>query len=122
MATKLVDRAVATLQTANATPTTIVTYTLPDETIAQFIAQVVGQQSGSTNTAGYFRRYCYKRQSAGSATIVGTVDSAVLPDKEDNAAWDVTVTTSGNNVLLQVTGAAVTIDWFAVVDVVLYTP
>lgn len=123
MATKKHDMMAGTLRTTDATPGTIITYTMPDNTVAQFILHVVADLSGGTDCAGYVRRFVYKRQAAGSATIVGTVDSAVFPDKEDDNRWDVTITTSTNDILMQVTGvAAITIDWFAYVEIVLYTP
>lgn len=122
MATRTHDIRVGTVQTTNGSPTTIITYTLPDNTVAQFMLNVVGDLSGGTNCAGYIRRFVYKRQG-GAATIVGTVDSAVFPDKEDDNRWDVTVTTATNDVVMQVTGdVGITVDWFAYLEVVLYTP
>lgn len=123
MVTKTHDIVAAATQTTDANPRTIITYTLPDNTVAQFFLQVVADLSSGTDCAGYIRRFVYKRQAAGAATIVGTVDSTVFPDKEDDSRWDVTITTSTNDVLIQVvTTVAITVNWFAYLEVVLYTP
>jgi hypothetical protein len=119
---KLVDRLCDKVQTTNASQTTVVSYQLPDDTIATLRATVVARDGATGNSAGYERVLRAKRHGGGAATIVGSVKKP-FDDDQDTAAWDVTMDVTDNSVRVQVTGAAATmIEWFASVEVVLLTP
>ncbi|MCI0341690.1 MAG: hypothetical protein L0216_11180 [Planctomycetales bacterium] len=109
----------ATVQTTNATQTTVLSYTIPDETTFLARAIVLAMRQSSTSCAGYRREVWGKRQSAGAPTI-----GAIVGDTwEDVASWDATYTISGNDLRVSVTGAAgSTIDWLATLELYLYTP
>jgi hypothetical protein len=97
-------------QTTNATPTTVAIVDPPaNDRTALAVILVQGQIStgGTADAAGYVVEVIARR-SGGTTTVVGSI---VRPVGEDNAAWDVTVTSAG---LVQATGAAATtINWKA---------
>ncbi len=100
----------SSVQTTNATPTTIETIALSDNTTYNIIASVTGDVNAGANSAGYVRMATVKRTGGGGATLVGTVSTPHTG--EDDGAWDCTIVVSGNNALVQVTGAGgTTIDW-----------
>ena len=109
------NRFFAIVTTTDATPTTIYTYLAGTSTPAMLEARVVAKEtSGSgaatVDSAAYIRRGLFKRIGTGSATQIGSTQDGFTA--EDQAGWDVTFATSGNNVLVQVTGAAShTIKW-----------
>ncbi len=120
MPTKLRHLVTGTVQTTNATATTIASYALPDECVAIVETHVLGQRQASTNIAAYIRRARYSRQSGGGATESGEVDGGTW---EDVASWNATLAPSGNNVTVTVQGVAgATIDWYCELEVWLYAP
>ena len=90
------------VQTMDATPTPVSIYTLSDNTVAEVLASVLARDSNG-NSAVYKRRASVKRQQGGPATLMGAVD-VIGVDKVDVATWAVTITVSGNDVRVQVTG------------------
>ena len=111
--TAVSDGSLDQVQTTNATPTTLSTIVLADDTTYVIEARIVARDTGGTKRASYVRTVMAHRQSAGSATLGGAGIEADFTD-ETTAAWDATFVVSGNNVLVQVTGeAATTIDWAA---------
>lgn len=104
------------VQTTDGTQTTLHTITLADNTVYWLEAKVLARKTNTTagNSATYWRQACYKRTSAGAATLVGAIRT-VITDNEDDATWDVTFDTSTNDVRVRVTGAASnTITWHLV--------
>jgi hypothetical protein len=108
--------------TTNATPTAFYVnateYIIPiasGETI-MMTAQIAGMQNGSpNNAAGYILECTYKNVS-GTISVVGTT---VLNAQENNTAWNITVTTTTNGLILNAVGVASTnISWAAKVSVV----
>jgi len=60
--------------------------------------------------AAFKREALVYRQSAGSATLQGSVNSSFT--MKSDATWDTTISVSGNNALITVQGVAgKTIDW-----------
>jgi len=101
---------VGTITTTNATPTTIATVAISDNTVTLINASIAARRTDSTDMAGYVRRVLVSRESGGVATIVGTVDTSLTRETEN--LWDSSITVSGNNALIQVTGeAGCTIHW-----------
>lgn len=116
------DRRCARLQTPDNTPTTALTYALRDDTITRVDVEVVAFTFDGGVCAGYTLKGTIKRFAGGAATFVTGAPSSVAPH-EDNAALDATLTVSGNNVLVQVTGLpAVAFEWFVVLDATLMAP
>ncbi len=112
------------LKTTDDTPTEVQTFTLEDGVAYDLLITVVGNQDGGGNRAAYRRRAVVYRDGTGSATLQGSVDT-IGTDQESNAAWDLAVTVSGNDLLVTVTGVAATdinwtcsLDWTAVGEVV----
>jgi hypothetical protein len=98
-------------QTTDATPTTILTYALADNTLYLIEATFTGRDQAGTHRCAYGRFAVAYRQSAGSATLQGSVQ-ATFSDVETTAGLDATITVSGNNLLFRVTGlASTTINW-----------
>jgi hypothetical protein len=101
----------AEVATTDATVTTLTSFTMVDETIAAFDVVVTAARRTNVTKGGRWKRsVVYRRTSAGAATIVGTLETGT--DQETDAAWDVTIDTSTNDVRVRVTGAAATdINW-----------
>lgn len=98
------------LLTTNNTPTNFV---IPFTGIlnAYFIeAKIVAQRTGGSSgtdgdSAAYIRRALYKSTSmSATPTLVGSIQDGFTA--EDQAGWDATFTVTGNNVAVQITGAA----------------
>jgi hypothetical protein len=85
------------------------TIPISDLTTNLITVYVVGRQISGANRAGYVRQAVIYREGGG-ATLLSTVDTPLT--RESNAAWNCTISVSGNNALVVVTGAAgATIDW-----------
>jgi len=100
----------ATVQTTDATVTTIATYTtLADEKATSLKALVWARQATTDDTAKYVIEALFNRATGG---VVTSKDENFLSVYEDQAAWDVTFNISGSDIQIQVTGeAAKTIEW-----------
>lgn len=99
------------VQTTNATQTTVWTETLDDESSYIIKAYVVGKKNDSTARAVYGKVACVYRDAGGGATIQGSVGD-IFSDIESVAGWDATITVSSNAARVSVTGAAsTTVDW-----------
>jgi len=100
----------ATVQTTDATQTTLDTLTLDAAKTYHIEAWVVGVKSDDTVRASYHIACTAYRTAAGSATLQGAV--TVLHSQESDATWDATFTVSGNDLRVSVTGvAATTVRW-----------
>lgn len=107
-----------TVQTTDATQTTLYSETLADESAYMVRAYVTGKKNDSTDRAVYGKVACVYRDAGGGATIQGSVGD-IFTDIESNASWDVTVTVNTNDVRVSVTGvAATTIDWKGKIEVI----
>lgn len=100
---------VTTVNTTDATQTTLATIPVTASRTymieARVAARRTGGASGTANDgASYCRRGTYTTKS-GTVTLMGSVQT-IGTDAEDQAAWDVTMTISSTNVLVRVTGAA----------------
>lgn len=107
------------VETTDATVTTMTTVSLDDNSTYQIVADVVvrrtGGASGSAGDGASYRIIgTFRRVSAGSATLIGllTADHSA----ESQSGWDATLTVSGNDVLLRVTGAAGNnLSWYGII-------
>jgi hypothetical protein len=94
--------------TTDATVTTLQTIAITASNTYQIEARVQARRTGGTSGtaedgASYVVRGTYKTV-AGTVTLIGAVTADYTA--EDQAAWDATLTISGTNVLVRVTGAA----------------
>ena len=98
----------AVVETTDATTTTLLTLPLEDNKTTQIVADVVARRTGgSAGTAGdgasYRRIGTFYRVSAGSATLIGSLSTPHTA--ESQGGWECTLTASGNDVLVRITGA-----------------
>lgn len=96
------------VRTTDATVTTLATLPLEDNATYQIVADVVARRTGgSAGTAGdgasYRRIGTFYRVSAGSATLIGSLSTPHTA--ESQSGWDATLTVSGTDILVRVTGA-----------------
>ena len=113
MYVELTNRATGAISTIDATPTTIITFSL-GATPAVFILDgfISGLNNTVTSGAGYFFSASARTDGA-TATAIGVEFTSEF-EEAGMAASDVDVTVSGNNLIVQVTGiAANAIDWLA---------
>lgn len=104
------DAIFTSITTSDATPTTLTTIAIPDNTTVLIDATVSARETSGADRAGYIRRALVYRESAGIATLVDTVDTTLT--RESDVLWDATISVSGNNALVEVTGlAGSTINW-----------
>jgi hypothetical protein len=98
------------VQTTTGAATTLFTLALPDNSGTVMVVNITARDTASGNRAAYQRIANVYRQGGGGATLnVGVVATASI---ESVAAWDATISVSGNNAIVQVTGAAATtINW-----------
>lgn len=101
------------VQTADGTTTPAKTLALSDNTLYWFEADIIGRQTGGTDRAYYKVAGLFYRQGGGAATLEGAVASVITAiETAGAAAWNATLAASGNNVVVNVTGAAATtINW-----------
>ena len=89
------------LQTSDGSPQTIATIPTQSNKAYYVALTVVALRTDFTQGAAYTRSAAF-RNNAGTVSQVGTTASGST--MEDDSTWDVTFTTSGTNILVQVTG------------------
>jgi hypothetical protein len=101
------------IQTTTATATTIATLAVADNAGIWIEVNATGRDTASATRAWIERIALYQRQAAGAPVAVGTTAGTSIL----GGAWGaVSFLVSGNNVLVQVTGAAATtINWAATI-------
>ena len=106
------------VQTTDATVTTIITIATASDHSYLVTVDAIGATTSGATTGAYVRRAAYENDSGTLGGVgVGVTNVDTLEDA-GAAAWDVTITTSGTNILIQVTGAAATtINWQATVQI-----
>jgi len=98
------------ISTTDATITTIATIPINDDTVHTFETFFSGRQTNAAGRGLYIRRAAVYREAGGPATLQGTVNTEFT--RESSAGWNVFMTVSGNDLLLQVKGlAAQDINW-----------
>lgn len=102
--------------TADATVTNIFFAFLRDNSAVRVSVKTVAVKSDGSARAMYSRSGLFYRTGGGAATLEGALQTE--HEVESDAAWDMTINTSGNFVRARVTGAAATsITWNSVVEV-----
>lgn len=94
------------LATTDATVTTITTIPIPDDTVVWIEANIVNRRTNAADRAKFKRGALVYREAAGAATIEGSIWTPLTIKSVIPSQWDVTISVSGNNALIQVTGLA----------------
>lgn len=98
----------AAVQTTTGSATDLWATTLADNTLYWVEISVIGRDTAGVDRAYYVRTFYAYRQGGGA--VLGNI--VYLISEETSSAWDVTVTTSTNDIKIQVTGAgSTTINW-----------
>lgn len=96
--------------TTDATVTTILTLTPPNNYTTTVdctvLARRTGGVSGAADDGAGYKRYATFKKNAGTVTQIGTTTATAT--HESVAGWDATITVSGGTVLIRGTGAATT--------------
>lgn len=101
-----------TVQTTDATVTTLATIALKDEYATKIDCVVVARKSADDEAATFNLSMSYVRTAAGAPVALGAVTSSDPRSTAGAAAWVATIDVSGNNARIRVTGAAATtINW-----------
>lgn len=101
-----------TVQTTDATVTTLVSHDIEDESAYLIEARVIARETDGSGRAVYGKVACVYRTGAGNATLQGAVGD-LFADIESVGGWDVTIDVDGANAFrVRVTGAVGdTVDW-----------
>lgn len=108
-------RVTGAVHTTNTTQTAAYTYTLSDNFVCGIEAMVVGRRTDATTDRALYKIAGLVYRQGGGATLQGTVANVITPIETD-AAWDATLTVTGNTVSVSVTGGSQTIDWVTSVN------
>lgn len=96
--------------TANTTPTTLQTITIADETSGYIEVFLAGKETGTAGKITGKKGVGY-RKDGGTLTLDTPTD--IVPTSAtgttSTATW--TITTSGNNIIIQVTGISGNMEW-----------
>jgi hypothetical protein len=107
----------AHVQTTDATVTTVSTVAIGTSKIHALRVSLAAIRSTAAEAA-YYERFAAYKNNAGTVTLIGAAASPITA--EDAAAWDITLTISGTDVLVRVTGAVgSTIEWECIVEEVI---
>lgn len=94
------------LATTDATVTTIATIPIPDDTAVWIETNIQNRRTDVAGRGKWKRGALIYREAAGAATMEGGVWTPLTIKSAIPAVWDVDIIVSGNNALIQVTGAA----------------
>jgi len=101
-----------TVTTSDATLTTIATIPLTDNTVYFINVDIVARRTDAPDRAVYKRYRAFYREGGGGATALGAMRNRFT--EESDTSWTVQMNVSGNNVLIQVQGAAAkNVNWAA---------
>jgi len=112
LAGNITDQVTTLAQTTNAVATTILTYSHPDNS-AQYSKAFVTAYDGSGNVKAWEMALTSKRVSGAAVSLVGTLQSLITAQGDVALATVVAImTNSGNDIIVQATGIALTtINW-----------
>ncbi len=108
------------VNTTDATPATVLTIPINTNVVlgadGYVVARRTGGSSGSTNDGAYYKISLVGANTGGTVAFIGNDAQAI---GESQSLWDITFTTSGANMLVQVTGAANNnISWTGYVEII----
>lgn len=117
----IVHLAVSTIQTTDNTQTSLNTFSLVEDKAYLFKAEVIAEKTDHSAVAGFVIECTAKRETGGSAVLVGA--TTIIHSGKDTGAssWSVTFTVSGNNLHVSVTGQnSTTIDWCSSLNYIIF--
>jgi len=105
-------RTCAVVTTTDDTWTTVATYTVSDDTVVHFTADVVGRRTDAADRAGHSRRGIFYREGGAGAAQQGVSDTYFT--EESSGPWNCRLSTSGNDIIVEVRGdTGETVNWKA---------
>lgn len=113
-----VGKRIGEVTTTDATPTTALTIPITDETVTRITVRIITRDQAGTSAqrAFYTVEALVYREAAGNATIQGAANQITVI--ESTAGMDGTITVSGANALVTVTGIAATdLNWHVAAEV-----
>lgn len=116
----LSNRLQGTATTADATPTTIITFPLGATPATYLLDTEIAAFSSSIPAGATYNIFGGVRTDGATATLIGTPDK-IINEEAGLAAANVTMTVSGNNAIIQVTGIASSVNWRALSTYILVT-
>ncbi len=100
------------ISTTDATVTTIATIPIPDDTAVWIETNILARRTDVAGRGKWKRGALVYREGGGGATMEGGVWTPLTIKSAIPSVWDVDIIVSGNNALIQVTGAAAqSLDW-----------
>lgn len=97
---------------------TLLSFAMPSGATAYAKAVVLAKNAATGDAASFEISGGGKRSGAGSLAIIGSVVSLLSVKDAAASTWTATITISGNNLIVQATGALVTtIDWICILDI-----
>ena len=109
-----------TVTTTDNTPTTLLSIPLGSTAGTYQVDAMVAAFNGSTPAGGGYEVIGSVRTNGTTATLIGTADQIFSLDTVLDDT-DVALAVSGNNLIIQVTGVALIIDWAGSVQLVKVT-
>lgn len=107
-----------TAQTTSATQTTVATIALDNNVITDVNVIIKGKNAAAAEGFRCYINIAYMRHSGGGATAVGSSTPTTSDTRKTDETWSATIETSGNDILIKVTGeASTTIDWDVIVQI-----
>lgn len=113
----------AKLSTTDGATSTLFTYPMAASMSGVFAALVVGKRTGGVSgsagdSAAFLLHGGAKRIAAGSVTGIGSTALQTSYSTKDQGTWGATWNVSGNNIIIQVAGAANNnVSWHGRIDV-----
>lgn len=108
----IIDVQPKNIQTTDATPTLIDSFTLSSDTGVIITAIIAGIKSDNSQAAFYIRTAAFRNTSGTTSQIGTTTDGGTF---EDDSTWDAGIDNSGNTIRIMATGkSSTTIRWVCV--------
>lgn len=103
-----------TLTTTDAVAHTILTAQMVPNSSATVVVTATARNPATGDTKGWHITQTLKRGASGAATVVGAAGNLMVVNDTNAASWSFSLTTIGDSLTMQATGAAATtIDWYA---------
>lgn len=109
-------RRVGAVITNHSSLTTAVAFSLPESSVIHVDVVVVAREPATGKSAVYRRVAGFKRHGSGDASLLGSIQTLGV-DGEDDASWQVTLSTAGSSVSVLVQGSGTQVHWLARMDI-----
>lgn len=103
--------------TTGATPTEAASFPTRSDHAYGVTAKITATETADFDEQAFYVRYALFKNDGGTLALVGSI--ATTATIESTAGWDVTLSASGSNIIVTVTGAATTaITWLVQLQVI----